>query len=207
MTPLARLLAIALLGGILIAGAFAVLKWESAPTEKLAAAQKAVNEARAAGAQALLSEEYAGLEAMLARAKAEIEEQNARLGFLRNYATANDLLDVVVAEAARLKTEAGKRQDEVKAAAVQAQRGAQEAVLLAQDLLEEAPGGKERAVLTAIKADVQKLNASLSEVNTSIDSGNYQAAETKANEIRSKADGIVAELRRAIEKAKAGAIQ
>ena len=207
MTPLARLLAIALLGGVIVAGAFAVLRWESAPADKLAAAQKAVNEARASGAQTLMSEEFAKLEALLARAKAEIEEQNGRLGFLRNYATANDLLDAVLTEAARLKVEAEHRQDEVKAAAVQSQRGAQEAVLLAQDLLEEAPGGKEQATLLAIKVEVQKLDVSLAEINAAMDSGNYPAAEARAGEIRSRADGIVAELRRAIEKAKAGAVR
>ena len=79
--------------------------------------------------------------------------------------------------------------------------------MLAQDLLDEAPGGKERTTLAAIKAEVQKLNASLSEVNASIDSANYQVAEAKANEIRLKADGVVAELRRAIDKVKAGTVR
>ena len=74
--------------------------------------------------------------------------------------------------------------------------------MLAQDLLRGAPTGKERAVLALIKTDVHKLSASLSEVQTALDSRNYKAAEVKAKEIREKAEGVAVELRQAIEKVK-----
>ena len=202
MTQPVRLIGSVALVGVLLAGALMVLKWETAPMEKLAAAEKAVNAARAAGVPTLMPDDFAKLEDLLAKAKKEIEEQNARLGFLRSYATADQLLNAVLTEAARLIAEAGKRQEEARAAAVQAQREAQEAVMLAQDLLRGAPTGKERAVLALIKTDVHKLSASLSEVQAALDSRNYKAAEVKAKEIREKAEGVAVELRQAIEKVK-----
>ena len=202
MTQPVRLIGSVALVGVLLAGALMVLKWETASMEKLAAAEKAVNAARAAGAPTLMPDDFAKLEDLLAKAKKEIEEQNARLGFLRSYATADQLLTAVLTEAARLIAETGKRQEEARAAAVQAQREAQEAVMLAQDLLRGAPTGKERAVLALIKTDVHKLSASLSEVQAALDSRNYTAAEAKAKEIREKAEGVAAELRQAIEKVK-----
>ena len=202
MTQPVRLIGIVALVGVLLAGALMVLKSETAPMEKLGAAEKAVNDAKAAGVPTSMPDDFAKLEDLLAKARTEIEEQNAKLGFLRTYAKADQLLTAVLTEAARLIAEAGKRQEEAKAAAVQAQRTAQEAVTQAQDLLEGAPAGKEQAALTLIKADIRKLGASLSEVQAALDSRNYQAAEAKANEIREKAQGVAAELRQAIEKVK-----
>ena len=202
MTQPVRLIWIVALVGALLAGTLMVLKWETAPMEKLAAAEKAVTEVRAAGVPTFMPDDFAKLEDQLAKAKKEIEEQNAKLGFLRNYTKADELLTAVLAEAARLIAEAQKRQEEAKAAALQAQRAAQEAVTQAQDLLEGAPAGKERAALALIKADILKLRASLSEVQPALDARNYQAAEAKANEIREKAQGVATELRQAIDKVK-----
>jgi len=202
MTQPVRLIGIVALVGALLAGTLMVLKWETAPMEKLAAAEKAVNEVRAAGVPASMPDDFAKLEDQLAKAKKEIEEQNAKLGFLRSYAQADQMLNAVLTEATRLIGEARKRQEEAKAAALQAQRAAQEAVTQAQDLFEGAPAGKERAALALIKADILKLRASLSEVQAALDARNYQGAETKANEIREKAQGVAAELGQAIEKVK-----
>lgn len=53
-----------------------------------------------------------------------------------------------------------------------------------------------------IKTDVHKLSASLSKVQADLNASNYQAAEAKAKEILEKAQGVAAELERAIEKVK-----
>ena len=54
------------------------------PSEKLAAAEKAVNEARAAGTPTYLAEDFAKLEGMLTTAKREIGEQNSNFAMLRD---------------------------------------------------------------------------------------------------------------------------
>jgi hypothetical protein len=200
MTPLVRLVGIVALIGVLLAGAVMVLKWETAPTEKLAAAEKAVNEARAASAPALMPDDFARLEDLLAQAKKEIADQDAKLGFLRNYEKADQLLTAVQVEAARLIREAGKRQEEMKSAAVEAQHAAQEAVMTAQDLLEKAPAGKDRAALALIKADVQKLVSALRDIQAAVDARDYQAAQAKANYIQAQAKAVAAEIERALAK-------
>ncbi len=200
MTPLVRLVGIVALIGVLLAGAVMVLKWETAPTEKLAAAEKAVNEARTAGAPALLPDDFAKLEDLLAQARREIADQDAKLGFLRNYEKADQLLTAVQVEAARLISEAGKRQEEMKSAAVEAQHAAQEAVMAAQDLLEKAPAGKDRAALALIKADVQKLVSALRDIQAAVDARDYQAAQAQANDVHAKAQAVAAEINRALAK-------
>ncbi len=84
------------------------------PTEKVEAAELAVNEALSAGATFYLAEDFAKLEDLLARAQEELAVQDSKLGFLRDYTTAEQLLaeiqeeaDRITAESERMK-EAGK---------------------------------------------------------------------------------------------------
>ena len=197
-----RLVGLLIAGIVLVAGMFLVLKWDVTPLEKLATAEKAVHEARAAGAASLFPQEFANLESLLAQGKSEMETQNTKIGFLRNYAKANELLDSVIAEGRRLTDEAIKRGEQIKVDAMQAQQAAQETVMLAEDLLEEAPGGKDRAALAMIKAEVQLLGESLKEIQTTLESHDYPAAQAKAEKTRRSAERLNAELRRAIEKVK-----
>ncbi|MBI5410494.1 MAG: hypothetical protein HZA21_00720 [Nitrospirae bacterium] len=171
-----------------------------APTEKLAAADKAVSDARAAGAPTYVAEDFAKLEGMLNNAKKEIAEQDARLAFVRDYEKAEGLLTSVQADAGRVTADAGKKKEEAKAAAVQAQQAAQEAVKTTQGLVAKAPVGKDRAALEAIKADAKGLATSLSEVQTAIDAGDYLGAQAKAKAIQEKSQAVAAEIQSALAK-------
>lgn len=170
------------------------------PTDKLAAAEKAVNEARTAGASTYLAEDFAKLEGMLTTAKNEIAEQDAKLALLRDYGKAEQLLAAVETDAVRVNTEAAKKKEEAKAAALQAQRAAQESVKTTQELVKKAPVGKDRAALQAIKADAQGLTASLPDVQKALDAGDYQAALTKAKAIQEKSQAVQAEIQGAMTK-------
>lgn len=171
-----------------------------APTEKLAAADKAVSDARAAGAPTYVAEDFAKLEGMLNNAKKEIAEQDARLAFVRDYEKAEGLLTSVQADAGRVTADAGKKKEEAKAAAVQAQQAAQEAVKTTQGLVAKAPVGKDRTALEAIKADAKGLATSLSEVQTAIDAGDYLGAQAKAKAIQEKSQAVAAEIQSALAK-------
>lgn len=171
-----------------------------APTEKLAAADKAVSDAQAAGAPTYVAEDFAKLEGMLNNAKKEIAEQDARLAFVRDYEKAEGLLTSVQADAGRVTADAGKKKEEAKAAAVQAQQAAQEAVKTTQGLVAKAPVGKDRAALEAIKADAKGLATSLSEVQTAIDAGDYLGAQAKAKAIQEKSQAVAAEIQSALAK-------
>lgn len=177
-----------------------VVACAKAPTEKVVAAEKAVNEARAAGASHYAPEEFAKLESALNNAKNEVAEQDGKFGFLRDYEKAEQLLTVTQTDAARVSAETGRKKDEAKATAVHSQQAAQEAVKIAQALVEKAPVGKDRAALEAIKTDVDALGASLPDIQKAIDAEDYQSAQAKAKAIGEKAQTVSAEIESAMAK-------
>ena len=171
-----------------------------APTDKLAAAEQAVNEARTAGAADYMAEDFAKIEGMLANAKTEISQQNDKVAVLRDYEKAEQFLMAAQTESARVMGEVGRKKEEVKAAAIQAHRDAKEAVRTAQQLVAKAPVGKDRAALEAIKADVRGLSASLTEVSAALEAGDYKAAQSKAKAIQDKSQSVSAEIQSALAK-------
>ena len=177
-----------------------VIGCSKAPTEKVAAAEQAVNDARASGAPKYLPEEFAKLESTLMNAKHEIAEQDAKFGLMRDYEKADQMLVAAQADAGRLASETGRKKEESKTSAVQAQQAAQGAVKNAQDLVAKAPVGKDRAAVEAIKADVEGLANSLPEVQKAIDAEDYQAAQAKAKAIQDKSQAVSAEIETALAK-------
>lgn len=174
-----------------------------APTEKVAAAEKAVEEARSAGAPAYLAEDFAKLDGMLTNAKKEMADQDAKFALLRDYSKAEQLLASVQTDAPRVTAEAGKKKEEAKQAAVQAQQAAQDSVKATQDLVAKAPVGKDRAAVEAIKADAEGLTASLADVQTAIEKGDYLGAQAKAKAIQEKSQSVATEIQNALDKVKA----
>jgi hypothetical protein len=174
------------------------------PAEKLAAAEKAVEEARAAGAPLYVGEDFAKVEGMLAGAKSDMAAQDGKMVLLRDYAKAEQGFIAVQGEAARVTAEAAKKKEEAKQAALQGQQAAQAAVRSAQELLARAPVGKDRAALEAIKADAEGLKNSLAEVQSAIDKGDYQAAQARSRAIREKGQAVAAEIQTAIDKTTPG---
>lgn len=171
-----------------------------APTDKLAATEKAIDDARAAGAPNYMAEDFAKLEGMLTNAKNEIAEQDSKFGLLRDYGSAEQLLTAAQAEANRVTSDTAKKKEEAKQAALQAQQAAQESVKTTQGLVQRAPVGKDRAAVEAIKADARGLTASLTEVQTAIDSGDYLAAQAKAKAIKEKSQAVAVEIQTALAK-------
>lgn len=190
-----RLLMFAVVPVLLLSAACA-----KAPTEKVTAAEKAVNDARMAGAPKYAPEEFAKLESALTNAKNEVAEQDAKFGFLRDYEKAEQVLTATQTEATRVSAETAKRKEEAKATAVQAQQAADAAVKAAQGLVARAPVGKDRAALEAIKADIDGLATSLPDIQKTIDAEDYQAAQAKAKAIQDKSQAVSAELESALAK-------
>lgn len=170
------------------------------PTEKVNAAEKAVTDAREAGAPQYMAEDFAKLENALANAKSEVAAQDSKMAFLRDYSKAEQTLSTIPADATRVAGESAKKKEEAKNAAVQAQQAAQAAVKQAQDLIAQAPVGKDRAALEAIKADADGLTKSLAEVQEAIDKGDFQGAQAKAKAIQDKGQSIATEVQTAIDK-------
>lgn len=170
------------------------------PTEQIEAAEKAVEEAQQSGAATYTAEEYAKLEAALAALKKEVGDQDGRVGLVRDYGKAEQLAATTKADAERVKTEAITKKEEAKAAALQAQQVAQEAVDSTLDLVARAPAGKDRAALEAIKNDAEALKGLLNEVQSALDKEDYPAAQTQARAIHEKSQAISAEIQQALAK-------
>jgi len=190
-----RLLIVTIVPVLMIGAACA-----KAPTEKVTAAEKAVNDARATGAPKYAPEEFAKLESALTNAKSEVAEQDAKFGFLRDYEKAEQGLTVAQTEATRVSAETAKRKEEAKTGAVQAQQAAQVAVTTAQQLVAKAPVGKDRAALEGIKADIDGLATSLPDIQKTLDAEDYQAAQVKAKAVQDKSQAVSAELESALAK-------
>ncbi|MBM4132636.1 MAG: hypothetical protein FJ245_02610 [Nitrospira sp.] len=171
-----------------------------APTDKLTAAEQAVNDARTAGAPAYLAEDFAKLESLVANAKKEIAEEEGKFAFLRDYEKAEQLLASAKADAAKVVIEAAKKKEEAKVAAVLAQQEAQASVKTTQALVAKAPVGKDRAAVEAIKADAEGLAASLAEVQAAMDAEDYLTAQTKAKAIQDKSQAVAKEIQGALAK-------
>jgi len=194
MRPMQEILASLILAALLLTGC------AKPPTEQVDAAEKAVKEAQAGGAATYTAEEYAKLEGSLAALRKEIADQDAKFALFRDYGKAEQLAASVKADGERVKTEAAKKKEEAKAAALQAQQVAQEAVKSTLDLVAKAPVGKDRAALEAIKADAEALNSSLNQVQASIDKEDYTTAQTQARAIHEKSQAVSAEIEQALAK-------
>jgi hypothetical protein len=170
------------------------------PTEQIEAAEKAIKEAQANGASTYVPNEYAKIEGTLAALKKEVTDQDGKLALFRDYGKVEQFAVTAKSEADRLKTETTKKKEEAKAAALQAQQVAQEAVTATLALVEKAPTGKSRAALESIKADAEALKSSLNQVQMAIDTADYPTAQTKAKAIHEKSQAVSHEIETALAK-------
>jgi hypothetical protein len=170
------------------------------PAEQLNAAEQAVKDAQHSGAATYAANDYAKVEGLLAAMKTEVAEQEGKFALLRDYGKAEQLAATAKAEAERVKAEAGKKMEEAKFGATQAQQAAEASVKSALALVARAPAGKDRAALESIKTDAEALKASLNDVQMTMDKGDYLSAQTKATAIKEKADAVSHEIETALAK-------
>jgi hypothetical protein len=170
------------------------------PAESMEAAQKAMKEAQESGASKYSAEDYAKLEGTVAALKKEVEDQDGKFALFRDYGKAEQLAASAKADGERVKNEAVKKKEEAKAAALQAQQVAQEAVKATQDLVDKAPVGKDRAAVEAIKNDAQALKSLLNQVQLSLDKEDYPAAQAQAKAINDMSQAISGEIQQALAK-------
>jgi len=174
------------------------------PAEQIEAAEKAVKEAQQSGAGTYTAEEYAKLEGILAALKKEVGDQDGKFALFRDYGKVEQLASSAKVDGERITIEAVKKKEEAKAAALQAQQVAQEAVKSTQDLVDKAPVGKDRAALEAIKTDAQALKSLLNQVQISLDKEDYPAAQAQAKAIHDMSQTVSAEIQNALAKAGKG---
>ncbi len=172
------------------------------PTEKLAAAQKAFEAAQGAGAAVYVKEDFAALEQELAGAKEELAKQEKALSIFRSYTEADRMLTRVADLAKQVESKATTKKEEAKAAALNMEKEAQQAVASAQELIAKAPTGKDRAAVESIKQDLTALESGLTSIHLLIEKGDYPGAEVQAKALKDKGLAVSDEIQQAIDKVK-----
>ncbi len=170
------------------------------PTEQIQEAEKALQDARESGASTYSPDEYAKLEGTLDALRKEVSEQDGKFALFRDYGKAQQLSVSAKADSERIKVATAQKKEEGRAAAMQAQQVAEEAVKVAQELAAKAPVGKDRAAVEAIKNDIEGLKSLLKQVQDSIDKEDYPAAQTQAKAINEMSQGVQNELEQALAK-------
>lgn len=186
-------------------GAIAILATScaKAPQMEIDAAKAAVESAKAAEANRYTPAEFNAVQDSLNAAMTVVEEQNSKFALFRSYKNAKVQLENVAILAATVKENAGVRKEEVKN---EVQTTLTETTTLIEEvknLITKAPRGKEgKAALEAIQGDLAIVEASLTEVSTLVNNGDYLTAQDKVNAAKQKAESLKMELEEVINKVK-----
>ena len=186
-------------------GAIAIMATSCAkiPQMEIDAAKAAVEAAKAAEANRYIPAEFNALQDSLNSAMTMIEEQKSKFALFRSYKTPKAKLIATTTLAATVKENAGIRKEQVK---TEVQNTLTETTALIEEvktLITKAPRGKEgKAALEAIQGDLAIVEASLAEVATLVNNGDYLTAQDKVNAAKQKAEALKMELEEAIGKTK-----
>jgi hypothetical protein len=171
------------------------------PEMEMTNAKAAVEAAKAAEADRYVPAEYRALQDSLNVAMTEVENQKSKFVLFRSYKKVTVRLNNVVTLGNTVKENAGIRKEEVKNQAQQTLAEATTLVAEVKDLITKAPKGKEgKEALEQISSDLALVEASLAEVSTLINNGDYLTALDKVKAANDKAGSLKAELEEAIAK-------
>ncbi len=171
------------------------------PEAEIANAKAAIEAAKAAEADRYVPAEFKALNDSLNVAMTEVENQKSKFALFRSYKKVTVKLNNVVTLGNTVKENAGIRKEEVKNEASEVLAQANTLVTEVKDLILKAPKGKEgKEALEAIQSDLALVEASLAEVNTLMNNGDYLTALDKVKAAGEKAAGLKAELEEAIAK-------
>jgi len=186
-------------------GAVAILATSCAkePQMEIDAAKAAVEAAKAAEANRYVPAEFNALQDSLNSAMTMIEDQKSKFALFRSYKTPKAKLENVATLAAAVKDNAGIRKEEVKNEVQNALTETTTLIEEVKNLITKAPRGKEgKAAIEAIQGDLAMVEASLTEVTTLVNNGDYLTAQDKVNAAKQKAESLKMELEEVIAKVK-----
>lgn len=179
-----------------------VLGCSKKPEQELTDSKAVLEAVAAEGGEKYAKEELSVIQSEMTAAMDEMAVQDGK--FFKNYDKTKEMLAQVKAKSDALKAEIPARKEKAKTDAQAALDAATVAVADAKALLSKAPRGKgSMADLEAFNADVQGLEAALTEAQGLMTSEDYFVALDKANGIKDKAAGISTQITEALEKVKA----
>jgi uncharacterized protein YicC (UPF0701 family) len=172
-----------------------------APKQAVDATNAAMEAAKAAEADRYAADLFNAAKDSLAAAMTEVENQNAKFALTRNYGRAQQLLDGALAGFNSAKDAAAGNKEKVKMEADSLAQALAAGIENAKKLMGKAPRGKEgKAALEMIQNDINAVEASVAEISSAANSGDFLSARDKAQASLAKINSIVEELNLAIAK-------
>lgn len=171
------------------------------PQEALDAAKAALETAKTAQTDVYFPAEFAGLNDSLTVMLQNIETQKSKSA--KDFKAIKTAAEGIALKAAELSGNVEAKKAEVKAEAETMMAGAKTLLDEAKALLLKAPKGKEgKAVVEEMKNELTVLETSLTDTQTLFDGGsNYMEVVDKVKAATEGINGIIAELKAAMEKA------
>jgi len=169
------------------------------PQAEIDAAKTSLEQAKTAQADIYLVDEFFGIQDSLNAIIVAAEAEKSKM--FGNYKEVKAKLEVVTAQSTELVAKTETRKEEIKNDLATAQLEISTLQQENNQLLEIAPKGKEgKEALDAIRADIEGINTSVSDVPVLIESGDLLNAQTKVKAAQEKAAAINAELKTVLEK-------
>jgi hypothetical protein len=171
------------------------------PQAQIDATNAAIEAARAAEANVYLPVEFAAVQDSMNSVLADIEVQKSRL--FKKFGDTKVKLDATLALANQVAANVGAKKEEVKKEAETLLNDIKAVVAENGKLVLKLPRGKEgAAVIDQIKAELGTVDASVVEAQGMFDKGAYMDALNKIKAAKDKADGLNAEIKEALTKAR-----
>ncbi len=169
------------------------------PQAEIDAAKASLEQAKTAQADIYLVDEFFGIQDSLNAIIVAAEAQSSKM--FGNYKEVKTKLEAVTAQSTELVAKTESRKEEIKNDLATAQLEISSLQQENNQLLELAPTGKEgKEALDAIRADIEGINTSVSDVPVMIESGDLLNAQTKVKAAQEKAAAINTELKTVLEK-------
>jgi len=171
------------------------------PQAEIDAANAAIEAAKTAEAAVYVPAEFAAVQDSLNAVLANITAKESKL--FKNFKGETAKLAVVVTLANTVAANAATKKEEVKAEAANLMTGIKTVIEENVKLIPKLPRGKEgAAVIEQIKADVATVDAAVVEAQGLFDKGSYMDALNKVKAAKEKADGLNAEVKEVLTKAR-----
>jgi hypothetical protein len=186
---------------VLIVMAVAVLfaSCSKLPQAEIDAAKASLEQAKTAQADIYLVDEFFGIQDSLNAIIVAAEAQSSKM--FGNYKEVKAKLEAVTTQSTELVAKTETRKEEIKNDLATAQLEISTLQQENNQLLEIAPKGKEgKEALDAIRADIEGINTSVSDVPVLIESGDLLNAQTKVKAAQEKAAAINTELKTVLDK-------
>jgi hypothetical protein len=190
-----------LMGFAAIAMVVVLVSCGKVPQAQIDATNAAIEAAKAAEANVYLPAEFAAVQDSMNAVLADIELQKGKL--FKKFGTAKVKLDEVLALANKAAAGVAAKKEEVKKEAGALLNDIKAVIEQNTKLIPKLPRGKEgAAVIEQIKADLANVNSAVADAQGAFDKGVFMDALNKIKAAKAKADGLNAEIKEALTKAR-----